>query len=297
MAHWTFGEVAVDRVLEFEQPLLPPHVLFPTSTAEAVESHRHWLEPALMDPASGLLTLSLHSFVVRTRHHTILVDTCSGNDKPRPDKPRYHMKSWPYLENLAAIGVAPEQIDFVMCTHLHADHVGWNTRLVDGRWVPTFANARYLIARAEWDHWKDETKRARYTSDRYPEDSILPVIEAGQVEFVDMDYAFDDQIWLDPTPGHTPGHVCLHIASGGREAVMSGDLMHHPVQCAEPDWSSCFCVDADHSRQTRRAFLEHYAASDVLIMPAHFPTPTAGLIRPWGEAFRFEFDGRGVAAA
>ena len=297
MARWTFGEIEVDRVLEFEQPLLPPRVLFPTSTAEAVDAHRHWLEPALMDPTSGLLTLSLHSFVVRTRHHTILVDTCSGNDKPRPDKPRYHMKSWPYLENLGAIGVAPEKIDFVMCTHLHADHVGWNTRLVDGRWVPTFANARYLIARAEWDHWKEETNRARYTSDPYPEDSILPVIEAGQVEFVDMDYAFDDEIWLDPTPGHTLGHVCLHIASGGREAVMSGDLMHHPVQCAEPDWSSCFCVDADLSRRTRRAFLERYAASDALIMPAHFPTPTAGLIRPWGEAFRFEFDDRGVAAA
>ena len=207
------------------------------------------------------------------------------------------MKSWPYLENLAAIGVSPEEIDFVMCTHLHIDHVGWNTRLVDGRWVPTFANARYLIARAEWDHWKEDTNRARYTSDRYPEDSILPVIEAGQVEFVDMDYAFDDEIWLDPTPGHTPGHVCVHITSGGREAVMSGDIMHHPVQCAEPDWSSCFCVDPEHSHQTRLAFFERYANSDVLIMPAHFPTPTAGLIRPWGEAFRFEFSGIGEAAA
>ena len=297
MAHWTFGSVEVDKVLEFEKPLLPPDVLFPASTADAVNSHRDWLEPVLMDPASGLLTLSLHSFVVRTTHHTILVDTCTGNDKPRPDKPRYHMQSWPYLENLAAIGVAPEEIDFVMCTHLHVDHVGWNTRLVDGRWVPTFANARYLIARAEWDHWNEDTNRARYTSDPYPEDSIVPVIEAGQVEFVDMDYAFDDEIWLDPTPGHTPGHVCVHIASGGREAVMSGDIMHHPLQCAEPDWSSYFCVDPEHSRRTRRAFLERYAASDTLIMPAHFPSPTAGLIRPLGEAFRFEFDGVGVAAA
>ena len=129
MAHWTFGSVEVDKVLEFEKPLLPPDVLFPASTADAVNSHRDWLEPVLMDPASGLLTLSLHSFVVRTTHHTILVDTCTGNDKPRPDKPRYHMQSWPYLENLAAIGVAPEEIDFVMCTHLHVDHVGWNTRL------------------------------------------------------------------------------------------------------------------------------------------------------------------------
>jgi len=288
MNAWNFGDIAVRRVVEEEGPLLPPTVLYPDA-GEAIEAHRHWLEPSLLDPASGFLVMSFHSFVIRGAHHIIVVDTCGGNDKPRPRKERYHMNSHPYLENLAATGVAPADVDVVLCTHLHVDHVGWNTRLVDGRWVPTFPNAKYLFGRVEWEFWEREYRSLAYTEDPYYEDSILPVVEAGQAEFVDSDYQIDDGVWLAPTPGHTPGHLALHIESAGRRAVMSGDLMHTALQCAEPDLSSCFCIDPALSASTRRAFLEHHADTDTLIMPAHFPSPSVGLIKPAGAAFRFAF--------
>ena len=288
MNAWTFGEIAVHRVVEVEGLALPPAVLYPDA-GEVIEAHRHWLEPSLLDPASGLLIMSFHSFVIRSDHHVIVVDTCGGNDKPRPQKERYHMSRHPYLENLAAAGLAPEDVDFVLCTHLHVDHVGWNTRLLDGRWVPTFPNAKYLFGRVEWEFWECEYQSPAFTDDPYYEDSILPVIEAGQAEFIDTDYRIDDGVWLEPTPGHTPGHVVLHIEGGGRRAVMSGDLMHTALQCAEPDLSSCFCVDPALSASTRRAFLERHADTGTLIMPAHFPSPSVGLIKPAGAAFRFAF--------
>ena len=245
----------------------------------------------MLEPGTGLFVLATHTFVVRTPRHLILVDTCTGNDKQRPkQKHRYHMNTYPYLERLAALGVTPEQVDYVLCTHLHVDHVGWNTMLLDGRWVPTFPRAKYLIARQEWTYWEQHFSSPTGAVDYpYYEDSILPVMAAGQVELVDRDYRIEDHAWLEPTPGHTPGHVCLHITGGGRDAVLSGDLMHHPVQCAEPDWCSGFCVDVAHSQRTRRAFLERYAETDALIMPAHFPTPTAGRIERAGDAWRFVF--------
>ena len=290
MSVWQIGDVSVHRVLEFEQPLLPPAVLLPDATDEAIERHRSWLEPKLLDPSSGFLILAFHTFVIRTPRHTILVDTCSGNDRQRPQKPRYHLQNRPYLANLAAAGVAPEDVDVVMCTHLHVDHVGWNTRLLNGRWVPTFPNARYLFARREWEFWEREYQTERFTDDPYYEDSILPVIEANQMDLVAGDYAIDDWVRLEPSYGHTPGHVCVRVADGGRLAVMSGDLMHHALQCAEPDWSSCFCVDPAQSRQTRREFLDRHAETDTLIMPAHFVTPGVGRIVRRRDSFQFAFN-------
>jgi glyoxylase-like metal-dependent hydrolase (beta-lactamase superfamily II) len=199
------------------------------------------------------------------------------------------MNRWPYLENLARVGIAPEDVDVVLCTHLHVDHVGWNTRRVDGRWVPTFPNAKYLFARLEWEYWREQYRSAAFVDDPYYIDSILPVIEAGQAEFVDGGHVLNEEVWLDPTPGHTPGHVCVHVRSRGRECVMSGDLFHHAVQCAEPDWSSCFCVDPELSRRARRAFLQRYEETTVIILPAHFPTPTAGTIERSGSAWHFQF--------
>jgi glyoxylase-like metal-dependent hydrolase (beta-lactamase superfamily II) len=281
--------VRVDRILEFERPLLPPRQLFPASTSEAIDRHRHWLEPRLLDPSTGHLIIAFHSLLIRSRGLTILVDTCGGNEKPRPQKLRYHMNRWPYLEELARTGIAPTDVDYVLCTHLHVDHVGWNTRLVDGRWVPTFPRAKYLFARVEWEYWQAHYGTAAFVDDPYHIDSILPVLEAGQAEFVEGDYAFNQEVWLEATPGHTPGHVCVHLRSRGREGIMIGDLMHHPVQCAEPDWSSCFCVDPAQARSTRRSFLQRYEDSPTLILPAHFPTPTAGRIRRAGSAWEYRF--------
>jgi len=174
---------------------------------------------------------------------------------------------------------------------LHADHVGWSTRLINGRWVPTFPNARYLLVREEWEHWRVAAWRAAYTTDPSYEDSLLPVMESGQAELVATDYTFDDDgVWIELWPGHTPGHVCVMVGSPQASVVLSGDIMHTPLQCSEPQLNSCFCVDATISRATRRRFLETFADSPVMVIPAHFPTPTAGWIRSHDGSFRFHFD-------
>jgi glyoxylase-like metal-dependent hydrolase (beta-lactamase superfamily II) len=289
---WRVGEIEIARVLEFEAALFEPTMLYPETTQEIIERHRTWLEPTLMDQATGQLIFAFHSIVIKTRRATILVDTCSGNDKERPHKLRYHRKNWPYLANLAAAGFAPEDIDYVLCTHLHADHVGWNTHLIDGRWVPTFPNARYLFARQEWEHWRVAELRAKYTTDPYCEDSLLPIMESGQAELVATDYAFDDNVWIEPWPGHTPGHVCVVVRCQGASVLLTGDIMHTALQCAEPQLNSCFCVDGGAARTTRRRLLETFADTPVMLIPAHFPTPTAGWIRSHGGSFRFHFDAR-----
>jgi glyoxylase-like metal-dependent hydrolase (beta-lactamase superfamily II) len=267
-------------------PLIPPAALYPASTPEAIERHRHWLEPRLLDPATGLLVLGIHSYLIRSRNHTILVDACSGNDRPRPNKPRYHMKNWPFLENLARTGVAPEDVDFVLCTHLHVDHVGWNTRLVEGKWVPTFPNARYLFGRKEWEHWSSE--HARHRDGDVMDDSVRPIIDAGLAELVDMHHVLTPEVRLEPTPGHTPGHVSVRISSRGEEAVITGDLMHHPLQCAEPDLANNFDVDAAAARRTRREFLARYSDTPVLVLGTHFAPPTGGWIVAAAQAWRFD---------
>ena len=287
---WRVGDVEISKIVESQAPMMQPFVVYPTLTEEILARHRGWLAPRTLEASSGLLILAIHSFVIKTKRRTILVDACVGNDKTRIHKSYLHMKSYPYLDNLAAAGFKPAEIDFVLCTHLHADHVGWNTRLIDGRWVPTFPNARYLFTKLEWEHWSNAEKRALYTTDGYYEDSILPVMESGQTELVAMDYAFDDEVWLEPSPGHTPGHVCVRVRSGNADAVMIGDMMHTELQVAEPQLSTCFCVDFEQSARTRRAFLESAADRPTLVMPAHFPSPTAGRVKSAGGSFRFRFD-------
>jgi glyoxylase-like metal-dependent hydrolase (beta-lactamase superfamily II) len=186
------GEFEISRVVESEVPFIEPNVFLPDFTPDALEANRDWLSPRYADPASGKLIFAFQSYIVRTPRHTILVDTCVGNDKPRPHRPAWHLQKWTYLADLARAGVRPEQVDFVMCTHLHIDHVGWNTRLVDGRWVPTFPNARYIFARTEYEFWEERDR----TGTQGPvvnvfDDSVRPVVEARQAELVAMDYEFE----------------------------------------------------------------------------------------------------------
>ncbi len=290
MSYRQIGNLRVMRVLEAITPF-GRRMFFPETSDEDWAPHRHWLEPNALDPATDELQFAMQSYVVRTSHHTILIDSCIGNDKERLNRPAWHLKSDDtYMRALAAHGLAPADIDFVMCTHLHGDHVGWNTRLENGRWVPTFPNARYIFSEKELAAWRDVGHEG-FPRTPY-EDSVLPIVEAGRAELVSNDYALDDEVWLQPTPGHTPDHVAIALESVGASAIMSGDLMHSPVQCLHPEWVPWPDWDVELARQTRRAFLDRYCETDTLVCTAHFPLPSAGRIVRAGDAFNFEYDGR-----
>ncbi len=284
-----FGDVTVDRIVELEAPGFHPGYFLPDATDEAIAAQHDWLLPHFLHEASGRMIQSVHAYVIRTGHHTILVDTCIGNDKPRASTPPWNNLQTPWLDDLAAIGATPEDVDFVMCTHLHEDHVGWNTQLLDGRWVPTFPYAKYISEKHEYEHWStaDDDMGGAGSNDGCFEDSVLPVMAAGQAVLVDGDHALDDQMWLNPTPGHSPGHVCMNLSAGGRNAVFSGDLLHHAVQVAHPEWNSRFCWDGKMSRASRRKFVKQNAGTDTLILAAHFPSPTAGTIVSNGPRCKF----------
>ena len=284
------GDVAVDGVMEWVGAYRDPLEMYPDATREEVERHRGWLEPHSLEPGTGKVIMAFRSYLVRAGRLTILVDSCVGNDKERPLRPNWHRKRWPWMDNLRACGVAPEEIDVVMCTHLHTDHVGWNTRLENGRWVPTFPNARYLFHKAEYDYWEGEYQRQEWVRDSFI-DSVLPVVEAGQADMVSGDHEIDDGLWLEAAPGHTPGAVCLNLENGGDRGVFCGDLMHHPLQVPESQWSTIFCTDPELSRTTRQAFVERHADSGVMVLPAHFARNGGGYIVGGGDGLRFDFSG------
>jgi glyoxylase-like metal-dependent hydrolase (beta-lactamase superfamily II) len=284
----TIGDIVVRAIHEKTEPTMPPAEIMSQATPDAIAPHMDWLAPTFLDPATGALILTFQSFVVQTPRHTILIDTCIGNDKERAN-PEFHMQTGPWLDNLKTLGLAPEDIDFVMCTHLHPDHVGWNTQLRDGRWVPTFPNARYVFARDEYAYWEAESAAGSERIGLTFDDSVLPVMEAGQAVLVDHDHQIEDGIWLEPTPGHSPGHVVVHAESGGGHGVFVGDLMHHPLQVPHPDWSTCWCWDLEMSAQSRTRFVEQHTDAGTLILPVHFAGPTAGRIVSDGASQRFAF--------
>ncbi len=282
------GAFEISRVVESEEPLFDAQTFLPDSTPDVIEANADWLVPRYIDPDSGKLIINVQSYIIRNSRHTILVDTCVGNDKPRPARPMWDKMNGPYLADLAAAGVQPEAVDFVLCTHLHVDHVGWNTRLVDGRWVPTFPNAKYIFAKKEYDFWEHRHREGIEGSvPNVYDDSVLPVMEAGQAVLVADDHQIDDGMWFEPAPGHTPGNVVLNLRSGDASAVLSGDVMHHPLQLVRPEWSSRACEDAELSAATRRALIERYVDTDTLIAPAHFASPSMGHIIAKGEAFGY----------
>jgi glyoxylase-like metal-dependent hydrolase (beta-lactamase superfamily II) len=282
MHRWQIGDVNITRVVEVEGPM-PAAFLFSEATRARLEAHAHWLRPRFLND-DGFLIGSIHAFVIESSGRRIVVDTCVGNDKQRAN-PHWSNLQGPFLRDLAEAGFPRETVDTVLCTHLHVDHVGWNTMLVDNRWVPTFPKARYLFSRAEWEYWRQIPDNS---DGDVIGDSVRPILEAGLADLIEPQHRITDEVWLEPTPGHTPGHASVHIRSRGAEAVITGDLMHHPVQCAEPQWQNNFDVDPDAARQTRRQFLARYADRPVLIFGTHFATPTAGKIVRSGDTWRFE---------
>jgi glyoxylase-like metal-dependent hydrolase (beta-lactamase superfamily II) len=276
---WKVGAIEITRVVELETAS-SARWLIPEATRERLQQVS-WLQPHFCT-ADGRVIMSVHAFIVESAGTRVMVDTCVGNDKRR-SIPGWNMMQGPFMERLAAAGHPADAIDRVLCTHLHVDHVGWNTRLADGKWVPTFRNARYLFARSEYAHWQaaqDEMSR------EVMQDSVQPVVDAGLVDLVASDHQVAEGIRLAPTPGHTPGHVSVWIDSQGERAVITGDLLHHPVQCAHPEWPSSADVDPELAQRTRRSFLAGCADTPTLVFGTHFATPTAGRIVRDGDVFR-----------
>jgi len=268
---WRIGDVTIQRVVELEVPVpYRPHSPFIGEASPERLAELPWLYPHFVTPEGHLLT-SVH-------------DTCIGNDKPRRMTGN-HPLATSFLDRLEQVGSPAGSVDAVLCTHLHVDHVGWNTRLVDGRWVPTFPNARYLMGRIEYEHWSQAQGSETVA---VMQDSVRPIVEANLVELVAADHRVSDEIRLVPTPGHTPGHVSVRIESRGQQALITGDIVHHPCQIGRPQWATAFDSDREAATETRRQVLGELADSDVLVIGTHFAAPTAGRITRDGDGFRFE---------
>ena len=273
MNTWQIGEFTVSRIVEMQVAGGTKFIL-PDATREAA-SEISWLNPHFTDDAGNLI-MSIHALVIDTGDQRIIVDTCIGNDKPR-NIPNWNNLQTNFLQDLVAAGYPRESIDTVLCTHLHVDHVGWNTMLVDGQWVPTFPNARYLLAQKEFDFWMNTDDEDGY-GDVFG-DSVQPVVDAGLVDLVDWEHLVCAGVQLEPTPGHTPGHCSIHLRSNEAEALITGDCIHHPCQMTHMDWCSSADSDQTAGQSTRETLLAKYVDSDVLFIGTHFATPTAGLVK------------------
>ncbi|MDA3038512.1 MAG: MBL fold metallo-hydrolase [Actinomycetota bacterium] len=279
---WTIGDVNITSIIETEQHWRFAWLL-PSVTDDLIASVP-WMKPHFVDDV-GKLILRIQALVIEADGQRIIVDTCVGNDKPRPT-PLFDMLDTTFLDDLKAAGFPPDTIDQVVCTHMHVDHVGWNTRWVNEAWVPTFPNARHLFGRIEYEHWKVTDE-----SDVFGDvmgDSVAPVFDAGLAEIVESDHSLTPSVRLEPTPGHTPGHHSVHISSGGRQAVITGDMVHHPIQLPHPDLVSSADTDSAAAIASRRAAFARWEADDVLVIGTHFAGPGAGRLVAEGDGWRYD---------
>jgi len=282
MQSWQIGNVKVTKIVELEATGGSRFIL-PDATKEACLPIE-WLKPHFMTD-EGRLIMSVHALVIETPDRRIVVDTCIGNDKQR-EIPTWTNLQGPFLKDMANAGFPVDSIDTVMCTHMHIDHVGWNTMLVDGKWVPTFNNARYLIAASEFQYWstqeEDEANHVVFA------DSVKPVFDAGLVDLVDVEHQICDEVRLIPTHGHTPGHVSVMIESQGEQAMITGDFVHHPCQMARNHWCSTADYDREAAMETRTQVFSRFADTPTLIIGTHFAGATAGYLKRDGDAFRLD---------
>ncbi|MFD5794713.1 MBL fold metallo-hydrolase [Streptomyces diastatochromogenes] len=270
---FVLGDVEVLRIVEWQGPFAPAGQLVPDCAPEVWKEYEEQLAPAHWQPGADLAVAALQTWVVRSAGRTVLVDTGVGRDRERPGNPQFHRREGDLPGRLRRAGVDPAEVDLVVNTHIHADHVGWNTQAVDGAWVPTFPHARYLLPAADDHHFGPEGGYGggvRVDDRLLYEDSVAPVHRAGQAEVWDGEYRIDEHLVLEAAPGHTPGSSVLHVESRGERAVFAGDLLHSPVQILHPECSSCFCLDPRQAAATRLRVLERAADERSLVVPAHF---------------------------
>ena len=281
------GEYRVSSLVEYCGPTHDPAVFLPDYQPSAVEPHREWLVPNHWFPGINRFVIAIQIWIVQAGSNVILIDTGVGNQKPRPVA-RMNMLNTLVPQWLEAAGAWRNQVTHVVMTHLHSDHVGWNTVLENGRWVPTFPNARYLMPKENFDYWKDQIDRGKPPDAGSFGDSVMPVVQAGLVDFLTTQKEIAGCLRVEPLPGHTPGHLNLRLRSRGEEGVFAGDIFHHPIQIVYPTWNSAFCIDPDAARRSRAAFLADAARTGALVMPCHFGLPHCGYVRKQGDAYRFE---------
>jgi glyoxylase-like metal-dependent hydrolase (beta-lactamase superfamily II) len=272
---WKVGDVEIARIVEVNDHEDPFTMLSPTLTAEDALKHA-WLQPHFITP-DGRMKISFQCFVLSSGKDRVMIDTCIGNDRHREFDVFCDLRTT-FLDDLKDAGFPRETITKVLCTHLHFDHVGWNTMKVDGKWVPTFPQARYLFGGREYEHWKMLERTGDYHDLTHMGDSINPVVEAGLMDLIEPNAQITDEVSIFPTPGHTPGHVSVAIKSRGEEAVITGDMMHHPIQLAEHDRATNFDMDKEQGVKTRKAFIDRVADKNVLVIGTHFCHPSSGYV-------------------
>ena len=285
------GDVAIGRVLD--SSLLGENMQgwFPDFDREAAKAHEHWLCPTHYDPESGHFTMPVHSWLLQVADKLVLIDTCMGNHKSRPGVFEMHMLANRYLERMSSMGVHPGDVDYVLCTHLHADHIGWNTYLDKGRWIPTFPNATYVLSKTEYESAKQEAANPEtplFIRNAF-EDSIHPVVESGRACIVDGVYELLNCLTLRPAPGHSPGHFRIELKSQGAVGVFTGDMLHSPIQVPFWEWSSRVCWNKVQSAHSRREVLEYCVDENALLLPGHFEAPHVGRIEATGGRFAIKF--------
>ena len=294
---WRVDDMVIHRIVEEEGAERPVAFFLPAADPALLAVHRDWFEGEGIEPATGHMRMSFHSFVVQTPSRTVLIDGGIGQGKHLPMAASWNERiddRW--MREFTAAGLRVEDVHAVVCTHMHADHVGWNTSLRDGAWRPTFPNARYLFVDVEYasterwvrEHADNPSVLAQSRRGAW-EQSIAPVVRAGQADLVDAAHVLDDHLRLVPTPGHTAGHVSVAAGRDGDQAVFTGDIFYTALQAQRPDLHMSTDADPVQAAETRRAFLTRYAETDTLVCTPHLPAPSAGHLRRWRNAFRLDF--------
>ena len=285
------GDVTITSLVERDGPWRRPEDFFPAYDAEVARAHLETLDPIVFDAATGRMIITYQTFVVRTPRHTVLIDTCTGEDKGYAAPLDFPKQPW--RDAFDAAGLTPEAITHVFCTHLHFDHTGWNTRLENGRWVPTFSNAQYIFHAQEYAHWERVAREGGKPPGPSPDMAwsynCRPIVEAGQALLVGDGFELDETFRLVPTPGHSPHHCSVEITSKGQRAIVTGDLMHHAFQVREPDWSTVFDSDQAEAARSRRRLFADVADTPAILLPIHFPAPTAGRLTATARGFDYAF--------